>query len=201
MDILRKSLLMTVFGFFLIQAAFAEELPQEEPGRTQLGVRFNGVKAFGNAKFGSDEMTLPSNAYFAFIGPSFHADYLILNWLSLGAQYRIMFDIHSIAFHDLDGVVKFLMPSPEGKHGSNFYIAIPAGYSRMTDSSNTFAKAYGFNVGGLFGSTYFFNSFLGFSGEVGYVYRRIGLEKVKTKSQGHLNLHELAVNVGLTVRF
>jgi len=195
--------MMMGLGFFLLQAGWADDAPpQEEYGRTRLGVRFNASHNFVHGKLGDRDIFFPkNNIFFGFIGPSFHADYHILDWLSLGAQYRMLFDLHSIAFHELDGVVKFLLPNLDEKRGSDYYFAFPVGYSRMTDSSDTYAKALGFNVGALFGGNYFVNSYLGFTGEVGYIYRRLGFHAVKEKRDGRFNFHEIAANIGVTVRF
>lgn len=139
----------------------------------------------------------------AVAGPLLGAEYFVFKGIALGVQAQGLFEIGTkTVFQDYSMYGKFLLPHDSSGDNSEIYLTVPGGFSRVTDAGKAFADGVGFNVGLLFGYNYFFNDYVGISGDVGYMFRHLNT-KVKVAQlsiPAALQMHELAATMGLVFR-
>lgn len=201
--------ILFVTALFVSSLGSAQEYQEHvERGRFRLGSDFGFGKSFVHGKIGDQEYTLKTDndglAQHVTIGPAFFADFLALDWLAVGVKYRMLFELSDTMFHDINGVIKFIFPQ-SGLFGSEYYLALPVGYSMITSKEKIFKNGGGFNMGLAFGGNYFLTNYFGFNFDIGYTFRRLNTELVaaagKSKDKLSLNFHEFGANVGIVFRF
>lgn len=181
---------------FLSTSTNAQNDVDDSPGRLRIATKASIAKDFVIASVDDVSGSLKTVEF----GANGGIQYLVLDWLGLGAHYQALFELGSkVTYHDVDAFLQFIFPSSQLNDNSELFLTVPAGFSLMTDGSEVFSTGKGFNLGALFGGNYFFSEYVGATFEAGYIYRRIAT-KAGVKEIA-LNFHEIALNLGLVFRF